>query len=265
MSTVKSDIKAFRMYGNIYFVGSTEVSVHAIDTEEGIILIDTGYPSMFEQILDSISSVGLDVKRVRAIFHSHGHYDHYGCTARLRGLTGAKTYISKIDNEIVNGTLDLSWATELGFERIPPFECDVLIEPSEVFTFGRTKIRCEAAPGHTDGTLAFFITVPSEDGDGEITAAMHGGIGLGSMRREFLLSRGLTFECRDRFLEGIERLLTEKCDLVLGNHPEQNGTVKKLARREAGESLIDTDEWQKFLESARRGVLNLIEKEKQNA
>ena len=47
----KSDIKAFNMYGNLYFVGSTRVSVHIIKTEEGLIMIDTGYPDMLDQIL----------------------------------------------------------------------------------------------------------------------------------------------------------------------------------------------------------------------
>ena len=49
---VKSDIKPFKMHENIYFVGSTRVSVHIIDTEDGLVMIDTGYPDMYEQILD---------------------------------------------------------------------------------------------------------------------------------------------------------------------------------------------------------------------
>ena len=252
------------MHGNIYFVGSSEVSVHAIDTEEGIVLIDTGYPFMYEQILESMASLGLDVKRVTAIFHSHGHYDHFGCTIELKALTGAKTYISRIDNEIVNGTLDLSWAEELGFERLPVFDCDVLIEPGDVYAFGTTRIRCEAAPGHTDGTLAFFISSKDDDGS-PFTAAMHGGIGLGSMKREFLLARGLSFECRNKFIEAIERLKSEEVDFVLGNHPEQSGTSRKREALARGESILDKTEWQRFLEGAKRGVLNLIEKEKQNA
>ena len=46
---VKSDIQAFNMYENIYFVGSSRVSVHIIKTEVGLVMIDTGYPDMYEQ------------------------------------------------------------------------------------------------------------------------------------------------------------------------------------------------------------------------
>lgn len=43
----KSDIPPFKMYGNLYFIGSSRVSVHLIDTAEGLVLIDTGYPQMY--------------------------------------------------------------------------------------------------------------------------------------------------------------------------------------------------------------------------
>ncbi|MBQ7363050.1 MAG: MBL fold metallo-hydrolase [Clostridia bacterium] len=259
MKSAKSDIEAFRMHGNVYFVGSSDVSVHAIDTEEGIVLIDTGYPYMYEQILDSMASVGLDISRVVALIHSHGHYDHFGCTERLKALTGAKTYISRTDNEIVNGTLDLSWAEELGFDRLPTFDCDVLIDPGDVLTFGSTTVRCEAAPGHTAGTLAFFITSPSDGGF--FTAAMHGGIGPGSMSRAFLEKRGLSLECREKFFAGLDRFADEKVDLVLGNHPYQNKTPDKLAKTKAGESLLDPEEWRRFLDFARKYVSDYIAKE----
>ncbi len=259
MNNVKSDIKAFRMYRNIYFVGAEKVSVHAIDTEDGIVLIDTGYPDMYEQILDSMKEVGLDPCRITAIIHTHGHYDHIGCTERLKALSGAKTYISRIDNEIVNGTLDLSWAEELGYERLPAFDCDVLIEHGDTFHFGRTTVRCEAAPGHTAGTLALFITVP--DGDGYVTAAMHGGIGPGSMARDFLQKRGLSFDCREKFIAGLHRLADKEVDLVLGNHPYQNNTQDKLARVLRGESLIDRGEWGELLLRAERNIRDLIERE----
>ena len=242
---MRSDIAPFRMFENIYFVGSTKVSVHAIDTEAGIVLIDTGYPEMYEQIIESMESVELDPKKIVAILHSHGHYDHYGCTRELKALSGAKTYISRIDNDIVNGTLDLSWAKELGRERIPAFDCDVLVEDGDVFVFGSTKIRCVLTPGHTDGVLSFFITLQS--GEKTVVAAMHGGVGTNSMRAAFLDEYGLSYACRDRFREGLHMLANERVDLVLGNHPEQNDTKAKLAAVMRGGSILDAGEWQRFL------------------
>lgn len=36
-SVVKSDIQPFKMHENVYFVGSSKVSVHIIDTTEGLL------------------------------------------------------------------------------------------------------------------------------------------------------------------------------------------------------------------------------------
>jgi len=240
-----SDIMPFKMYGNLYFVGSKKVSVHIIETKEGLVMIDTGYPEMYEQIIESIEYLGFNVKDICAIFHSHGHYDHIGCTERFKEISGAKTYISRIDNDIVNGKLNLSWAEELKREILPFFDCDVLVEDGDTFTFGDTVIRCVLTPGHTDGVLSFFINV--KEGDNEIIAAMHGGVGLNSMFTDFLEKRGLSFDCRRKFRDGLKMLKNEHVDLVMGNHPPQNDTEGKLKKVMAGENIIDPGEWERFL------------------
>lgn len=258
---VESDIRPFKMYGNLYFIGSTKVSVHLIDTGSRLIMIDTGYPQMYEQILHSMQTLGFDPKDICAIFHSHGHYDHFGCTRQFKELSGAKTYISRIDNDIVNGTYDLSWAKELGYEPLEPFDCDVLIDDGDCFTFGNTTVRCRLTPGHTAGVLTFFVNV--EDGADSIIAAMHGGIGTNSMSADFLKKYGLSFDCRDKFREGLHKLSKEHVDIVMGNHPNQNDTEGKLKKVLSGESIVDPTEWQRFLIAAEKRLDDRIAKEVQ--
>lgn len=243
---MKSDIRPFRMYGNLYFIGSSRVSVHLIETECGLVLIDTGYPDMYEQLLESMEMLGFEPKNICAIFHSHGHIDHFGCTMKFKEISGAKTYISRIDNDIVNGTYDLSWANETGYETLPFFDCDVLVEDGECFTFGNTTIRCRLTPGHTEGVLSFFINI--EENGKSIVAAMHGGVGMNSMATDFLNHYHLSFKCRDIFRNGLHQLADEHVDLVLGNHPQQNDTEEKLRKVTSGEgSIIDPSEWKRFL------------------
>ena len=242
---MKSDIQPFQMYGNLFFVGSSKVSVHIIKTTVGLVMIDTGYPDMYEQILGSMQELGLDAQDICAIFHSHGHIDHFGCTLRLLQLCNARTYISRIDNEIVNGHLDLSWAKELHLKREHPFNCDVLIEDGDSFVFGDTTIRCRLTPWHTDGVLSFFINV-EKDGETAI-AAMHGGVGMNTLKSEYLLENGLSFSCRETFRKGLHALAEEKVDIVMGNHPGQSHTVEKLQKVLNGESIVDPSEWKHFL------------------
>ncbi len=260
--TNAQDIKLqpFRMHKNLYFIGSEAVSVHLIDTEEGLVMIDTGYPNMHDLILNNMKTLGFDPKNLCAIFHSHGHIDHFGNTQEFVALSGAKTYIGRPDNDIVNGKLDLSWARELGQEPLPFFDCDVLIEDGDTFTFGSTTIRCIHTPGHTDGVMSFMITL--DDNGDKIVAAMHGGIGTNSMAAGFLEKYGLSFDCRDKFKEGLKRLANEDVDLVLGNHPEQSQTDKKMLRVLNGETdLTDKGEWHRFLAFAERCLDNMLKRE----
>ena len=254
----QNDIAPFRLWNNVYFVGSSAVSVHLIDTGEGLILIDTGYPFMQDMIVENIRALGFDPADIRVLLHSHGHYDHYGNTLYLKSLSGAKTCISRIDNEIVNGHRNLSWADELGCARIPPFNCDVLLDDGDEVALGNTRIRCRLAPGHTEGTLAFFFET------GGMRAAMHGGVGLNAMKRDFLEAHGLPLDLRERFRQGLRELAEERVDIVLGNHPNQNDTEAKAGRLRAGDerAFIDPAEWRRFLEDREHMLDELLEKEK---
>lgn len=143
------------------------------------------------------------------------------------------------------------------------FNCDILIEDGDCFTFGNTTVRCLLTPGHADGVLSFFINI--EDGDDSITAAMHGVIGTNSLTFEFLNSYGLSFSCRDKFIASIKRLRAENVDLVMGNHPHQNDTEGKLKKLQLGaKTIVDKDEWQKLLDKAEKNLLGMIESEKES-
>ena len=241
-----SDIHPFALSEKIYFVGSTRVSVHFLKTTKGLVMIDTGYPDMGEQILDSMEYLGLDPTDICAIVHTHAHYDHFGNTHLFRKLSGAKTYISRIDNAVINGSYRKDDINKcLGTDTVPFFDCDVLLEDGDVVEFGDTSIRFLLTPGHTDGTMTLFITTTSNGQP--MIAAMHGGVGRNTMNLEYLTKYGLSTDCREVFRQGLHRLASEHVDLVLGNHPPQNDTEGKLARVLVGESVIDPTEWNRFL------------------
>jgi metallo-beta-lactamase class B len=255
MNTETVKLKGFCLYPSVYFVGDERVSVHLIDTGAGLVMIDTGYPNMLDVILKNVEAVGFSVGDIRAIFHSHGHIDHFGCTQEIVKRSGAKTYISRIDNDILNGTLDLSWAKELNCTLPPPFSCDVLIEDGDVFSFGDVSVRCVHTPGHTDGVMSFLITLA----DGTV-AGMHGGIGANTLSSKFIRKYGLSFDCRRHYRESIDKLWNERVDLVLGNHPEQSDTLGKMMRILKGETDVRaSEEWHALLKRAKATYQRVME------
>ena len=51
-------VEPFRIYGNLYFVGTKDSSGILVDTGEGLMLFDTGYPNMQEFLPESIEKLG---------------------------------------------------------------------------------------------------------------------------------------------------------------------------------------------------------------
>lgn len=251
-------IKPFRIINNLYFVGTQAASSHLIDTGEGLILIDSGYPQTLYLLIQSIWELGLNPKDLRIILHTHGHYDHLGATRALVELFGAKTYIGKQDEQYANGSIDLTWAKELGYQYYEEFEPSVLLDDGDVISLGNTEILIKSAPGHTPGTISLFFNVT--DKGTTYRVGMHGGVGMNSMKKEFLLKHGLPLSLRDDFLNGLEKLKQEKVDIMLGNHVWHNNTVEKyqLSLTHHENPFINQNEWPAFLESCRDNLLKLL-------
>ena len=255
-----SDIKPVMMTDDIAFVGGTPVSVHVIIGRGGLILLDAGYDYMAEGIAAGMAALGLDIRDVKYILHTHGHVDHYSGTAQLVRMSGAKTLIGAEDVPIVSGRLNMSWAKELNLPRPEPFVPDFTFKDGDILRLCGRTIRCVHAPGHTPGTYAFFIET-AVDGM-PMTAAMHGGVGLNTLSRDALARYNLPLSLRDEFRKGLHALAEKRVDVVLGNHCQYNDTAGKVARMGSGHNpFVDTCEWPRFLSQCERELDDLIKSE----
>jgi len=255
-------IKPSRMIGNLYFVGTVPASTHIIDTGEGLIMIDSGFPQSLYLVIANMAEVGLSYKDIKYIVHTHGHYDHLGATRALKELTGAKTFLGYRDREMANGTVDLTWARELGARYYESFEPDVLIKDGDKITLGNTEILCVETPGHTDGTMSFFFDIT--DNGNTYTCGMFGGFGLNTLKKEWLDCYGLPYTCREEYINSIDKVVDMRVDVFLGNHVGNNDTCGKLKRLEAlkqGEPnpFIEPNQWRDVLLQYRQKVTELIE------
>ena len=65
------------LFDNLYFVGTQNAGVYAVNTSEGIILIDTGFHYNSEELVLGLLKFGVDPDNLRYIVVSHGHDDRY--------------------------------------------------------------------------------------------------------------------------------------------------------------------------------------------
>ena len=213
-------IEPFRIFGNLYFVGSHFGLTHLIDTGDGLILIDTGIRPTLFLLIDSIRKQGFDPADIRYIVHSHGHFDHTGGTFALKTLYGAKIFLGAEDALMVQGKED-DLASDFGYPPTEPFTPDVLLYDGSRIQLGNTEISCIHTPGHSPGVMSLFFDVT--DGRNTYRAGMLGGAGLGAMFPPYSDSA----ERRQRFIDGLERLKNEHVDIHLGNHAHDNNMLHK--------------------------------------
>lgn len=234
----------FRILGNLYFAGDDSVGIHLIDTGDGLILLDTGYPEMQGFTIQSIWALGFRPSDIRILLHTHAHFDHIGSTNLLKELSGAKTYLSAVDAQMMRERPELTYAKPQFL-----FEPDVALRDGDTVCLGNTVVRCVAAPGHTGGTMAFFFNVEDTSGHSYI-AGIHGGVGLNTLSLEYVQTHHLD-NARASFRASLERLEPEKVDILLGNHTRQNDLPSKyeqmLRQPNAPNPFIDCHAWGKFI------------------
>lgn len=250
-----------KIFGNLYFVGTCPASTHIIDTGDGLIMLDSGYQHSLYIVLHNMYKLGLDPANLKYILHTHGHIDHMGASPALVNLFGCKTFLGAPDKDYVNGVLPLSWAKELGLELIP-MEADVLLNDGDKITLGNTEITAVLTPGHTPGAMTYFFDVT--DGKEAFRAALHGGMGVNTMNKDFIDMYNLPYSYREEFISVQERLSEMPVDIYLGNHAGHNGTPEKIKRVLSGDdkAFVNPTEWKKAMLDARDTVLAIIEKEK---
>ena len=84
----------FRIAGNLYYVGASDVAAFLITGPEGHVVLDAGYPTTARMILASIAKLGFDVEDVEVLINSEPHPDHAGGFAVLQQASGAERSVS---------------------------------------------------------------------------------------------------------------------------------------------------------------------------
>src|SRR5260370_42294478 len=87
------EFPAFKIAGNLYYVGTADLAVYLINTPQGNILINTDFKQDVPLIKKSIEQLGFAYKDVKIILISHAHGDHDEATRLVRNETGAKLMV----------------------------------------------------------------------------------------------------------------------------------------------------------------------------
>ena len=132
-----------RLFDNLSVVGSVGTAVYILQTTQGLILIDAGYPEQIDSVLlPGLKALGLDPAQVRYVIVTHGHSDHFGAARYLQETYGAKVFLSKADWDL----LDAPPAQGKGAPAPQP-KRDQVVADLQPITLGDTSILPILVPG----------------------------------------------------------------------------------------------------------------------
>jgi len=217
----------YKVFDNLYWLGTRQHSSWALRTSGGIIVIDTNFAWATEpEIVEGLTKLGLNPRDVKYVVISHAHGDHDQGAALLQSRYGAKVVMGASD---WHATLQRP-ATAAG--GVPKRDVSVGLDGMKL-TLGETTIDIVATPGHTSGTLSYVF--PVQDQGKTVMVAYSGGTLTGAF--------GTNGAKWDEYIASQKKIAKAAADagasVILSNHSEYDGAYTKArlagVKRETGE------------------------------
>lgn len=244
-------VEPFRIAGNLYFVGTNDVSSFLLAGPEGHILLDGGYPGSASMIMASIAQLGFDIRDVRVLLNSDPHSDHAGGLAALKAASGARLRASESsayslasggdDPDILLPVRLLLRARIIGYPRVA---VDQRLSDGDTIAVGPLHVTAHVTGGHTRGCTSYSFQV-QEEGEAlnVVSACSLGILGVSKYPEQAAdLKRSL------RVLRSLP------ADIWVTSHNHLWGRYRKFAARDTAASaiapFIDSAGYRAYLDTA---------------
>lgn len=238
-------VEPFRIAGNLYYVGASDITSYLITTPRGHIVLDGGFEETAPMIQANIRTLGFRVEDVKILLSSHAHYDHAGGLAELKRVTGATLYATAEDlPQLARGGLDdPQFGNRFPF---PPVFADRILRDGSKVSLGGTTLTARITPGHTRGCTTWtmkvgklhvaFLGSPSVPSDYRLTDNPRHPDAVSDYRRQFAILKSLPV---DIFLASHGNFFDlEKKRAALGS----DGKANPFVDREGYHQFVETME-----------------------
>ncbi len=241
----------FRIAGNFYFVGATDVSVFLITGPEGHVLIDGGYATTAPMVLASIAELGFDIRDVKVLLNSSPRPDHAGGLLALQQASGAALWASDASADVIaSGGVDPDMAAPLrlifraGLGSYPPARVDHRFSDGAAVRVGPLALTAHVTGGAARGCTSWTFQVHEGDRvlnvvsvcDLDVTLGMRYPQQADDLARSFAVLRGLPE------------------DIWVTSHGRAWGRYRKFAARGSArdpvDPFVDRDGYRAFIDEA---------------
>ena len=217
----------YKVFDNLYWLGTRQHSSWALTTSAGIIIIDTNFAYTTQaEIIEGLTKLGLNPRDIKYVILSHAHGDHDQGVAELQSRYGARVVMGGPDWDATVARTEYAGGVAKRDIAVGP-------EGSKV-TLGDTTVNIVFTPGHTVGTLSY--TFPVRDQGRTIQVAYSGGTLTGNF--------GTNGARWDEYIASQKRIAAAAAaagaTVLLSNHSEYDQAYTKARliplKREVGEN-----------------------------
>ena len=234
----------YKVFDNLYWLGTRQHSSWALKTSAGIIIIDTNFAWATQpEIIDGMTKLGLNPRDIKYVILSHAHGDPDQGVATLQSKYGAKIVMGGPDWE---DTRKRAPDVAGGVPKRGPEDISVGPEGKKI-TLGDTTVDIVFTPGHTVGTLSYVF--PVKDNGKTVMVAYSGGTLTGAF--------GTDARRWDEYIDSQKRIAAAAkaagASVIISNHSEYDDAYTKARlvalKREEGEQnpfILGADTVQRY-------------------
>lgn len=212
------DFPPFRLIGNVYWVGSWDLSTYLITSPQGHILVNTGVGDTAKQIKARVEQLGFKMSDVKVITATHGHIDHAAGLGELKQMTGGQLWINERDKELIEsgGKTDFIFGNRPSM-NFAPAKVDRTFKDGSRITVGNVTLTAHLHAGHTKGATSFTFDVPENGRTYHVIIANMGSINPGVKVSGMTNYPSITKDYANTFMAQKEL----KVDVFLASHASQ--------------------------------------------
>jgi metallo-beta-lactamase class B len=255
---------AFRIAGNLYYVGSKGLANYLITTPQGHILINSDTEANVPLIRASIESLGYKFSDIKILLISHAHWDHDAGSDMIKRLTGAKYMVMDADVSVVEsgGKSDFQYSND-PTTLYPPTKVDRVLHDGEEVKLGEAVLTAHLTPGHTKGCTTWTMKVRDGDKSRDVVIIGSPNVNPGYKLIGNQIYPGITedFERTFRVLKSLP------CDYFLGAHGNYFNMEEKYAQMKAGvaTAFIDPKGYKEYVAEREQAFRRELAKQKRAA
>ena len=251
------------VFGNTYYVGTSELASILITSPEGDVLIDGGLPESAAEIEGHIDKLGVRLHDVKVILNSHAHFDHAGGIAELQRASGATVEALPWSARVIETGKPALDDPQYGvLKSYPPASHVRVIHDGDTVRVGPLALVAHQTAGHTPSGTTW--TWRSCD-HGRCVDIVYADSQTPVSADGFLYTKSTRYSTGVRdFEHGLDLIERLPCDVLLTPHPAASSLWERVAKRDAGDAnaLIDRDACRRFVKSARAALAKRLETER---